>query len=628
MAKKTGLRKQRSRRRRLAVLVAVFILAGGVGLWRVSHSSWLVGKLRSLYRETKVDSPMDEPVRGKIYDRDYRELAVSLEQVSVYARARELRDIDHTADRLAEALGRDPKELGTELRGDGLRLWIAQSITEEQEEAVRALKLPGIYLQRRFSRFYPQKTTAAHLIGFAEDGIGLAGVECYYDRLIGQLSEAEAGHHFQGRGETALLLTVDLKIQDILEHMIDRLGRGRKGFRIGAYAMDAASGAVVAAAQYPSFDPNNYRLYSQDVLSSLLTRPMVLPPVFRTILCDSAAIQSQYATHGTVQAWSVVSNALDLGGELQLWDRLGFDQKPLPEFANEEMLSDTVSRYDIPAGEEQADFGTVPETLSPLKLLAALTSLVNGGKQVRPYVVEALVEPRSGKEVRLRSATAHRPEVVAEAVSREISSMIGSFGRSDELDGVTVSGTVHAGVESREGHRIEGNTLYFSAVPKTRAQLTLLLTVQSEGLAAEALAPQSVDESGRLLAGILPRIAVLQQVGKSISEVAEPQPGNKGNYPELVSRQSAPEANVVKVVISGPVTPPKMPELVGLSLRKSLRLLEDKNCSIRIYGTGRVVQQTPAVGMPLHGGIECVLRLQRQEHVRPETLKKYRLGKR
>ncbi len=622
MTKRPGLRKKQKKKTRLALTLVIIVLVSLVTGWQLFDMQGVVQRIRNVF-STAVDVPVsDGTVRGTLYDRNYKEMAVSLERVSVYARSRELQSVDAAVSALAPVLDVDAGQLAEKMRGEALRIWLVRNINQEQEDAVRRLELPGIYLHKEYSRYYPLKNVAAHFIGFVQDDIGLAGIEYYYDRLVQKMLAKGDDSGYRGGAGQHLLLTVDLKIQAILEQLVESLAEERPGCMIGAYAMDASTGALVASVQNPSFDPNTYRIYSQEILGNLLVKPMLLPPVFRRILRDSAAIQSQYESRGQVHPWSISSQELSLGGELRLWDRLGLGDEDPPDFRNSVNRLSEAPEYFLVQGEAENDFGTVSDSLSPLGVLSSFSSLINGGRKVEPYAVQTAVDAVSGREFELRSdSTAGAPkEIVHEEVSREISRLMASLSTPNELGGGTIHGEVQASISSSEGYGYLGNELYFTAVPFDHAQLALLVTIQGGNRVTPDKNHLKLSDPGGELAVQLPRIAVLQQVGKSIADIAEPGVGESGNYPIHLDRlreavRKSLEENLVEDADVG-----NMPELVGLSLRKSLRLLQDQRCEIRVHGTGRVVAQEPPPGTPLAGVKECVIRLQQQEDVSLETL--------
>jgi len=622
MAIGTGLRKKQKKKRGLAVVLVIFVLIGIAAGWRLFDLGGTVEKLKLYFSTAATDSVSEENVRGTIYDRTYKEMAVSLPRVSVYARSREMKSVETAAATLAPILGVDDQSILEKLRGDELRTWLARDINQKQEAAVKAASIEGVYLHTEYSRYYPLKEVAAHLVGFVQDDIGLSGVEYYYDRLVQKMLGQSGSAGFRGSAGQNMLLTIDLKVQNILEKLVEDIAEGRQNVRIGAYAMDAGSGALIASVQNPSFDPNRYRVYSQTLLENLLVRPMLLPPLFRTLLRDSAAIQSQYELRGQVHPWSVSAQQLSLGSELRLWERLGFTAGVPPEFGNHSEQSMKATDYFVVPGQAKEDFGTVPDSLSPLTLLSALSSMTNGGGKVEPYVVQAVTDPDSDDEFQLHPEPHGRSaiEVISPEASAEISKMFSVLGTATSLGGTIIQDGIQVEVGSGVGFSHMSNELYFAAVPIAQAELTVLVTIQGGTRQVLKQKGSSLLDPAKGLAGVLPRIAVLQEVGKSIVDVAEPEEGKSGNYPVRLDRVREVVRSSLSQDNAEMVDPGDMPDLVGLSLRKSLRLLQHATCRILIYGTGRVVSQKPDSGTSLVGVKDCVIRMQKQEDVSLEAL--------
>lgn len=618
----TGLRQKQKKKRGLAVVFGFLLLAGIVVAWQVFGIREVGLKFKEYFSSVTSQQQSEDHIRGTLYDRNYKELAVSLPRVSVFARSRELQSMEAAAESLAPVLETDAATLLQKLQGNELRIWLAKGISQQQEDAVKALKIPGVYLHKEHSRYYPQKNVAAHLIGFVQDDIGLAGAEYNYDRLVQKMLTQSAGSEYRGGAGQHVLLTIDLKVQAILEKLVEDLTVGRQNVRIGAYAMDAGSGALVASVQFPSFDPNRYRIYPQGQLESLLIKPMLLPPVFRMIFRDSAAIQSQYESRGQVHPWSISAAQLSLGGELRLWENLGLNAGAPADFGNNENQLARASEVYVVSGQELYDYGTVPESLSPLNLMCGLSALLNGGKKVEPYIAQAVVDEISDDEYQLKPLDGEviATSIIDEAASREISRMISTLGKTDKIGGVTIQGVVQANIGSVDGFESFRNELYFAAVPIEKAELSLLLTIQGGSRQVPVKEGVKMTDPGRALADVLPRIAVLQEVGKSIAGVAEPTSGVSGNYPVHLDKVREAVRSSRQQDSAELADPGKMPELVGLSLRKSLRLLQNSHCKIRIFGTGRVVSQEPKAGSSLVGVKECVIKMQKQEDVTLEAL--------
>ncbi|WP_136798728.1 hypothetical protein [Desulfosediminicola ganghwensis] len=619
MAANPGLRRKQKKKRRLVVTLAVMALIGSVFGLRTMDVSLFMKKLRG------IGVPVAETsVRGTIYDRNYRELAVSLARVSVFARMRELESIDKTVEELAPVLGMDGDELREKLRTDTMRTWLARDISEQQEEAIQALALPGINLHVEHSRYYPLKDVTAHLVGYVEDDIGFSGVEYYYDRLVQKMLARDNDDGFRGGVGQHLLLTVDLKIQELFETIAVQVVRERPEAKIGLYMMDAETGAIVAAVQEPSFNPNKHRVYSQHQLESMLTRPMVVPDTFKALLKESAAIQASFESYGRLKPWSISKDSTSLGAELRLWEKLGFSAGYPEDFGNSsERLNRSGGIFKV-ANPDERNFGTVPEFLSPLELMSGVSTLLNGGISVQPYLVEAIVSAEDGRELSLRNqqqeSTGKGRNTIEPKVSDEIAGAVTALSKTNELGGALLSDVKRVSINRNSTFEYLDNELYLAAVPAKRASLVVLVTVQGGENVVEAQGEAEKLDLEQAISELLPRVAVLQQVGKSVADMAERGVDAGGNYPVQLRK----EREVVRPILGGEEVEQRaqsvMPELTGFSLRKSLRLLQGKDCVIRVHGTGQVVAQDPAAGTPFSEAEECVLKLQRQEDVRLETL--------
>jgi stage V sporulation protein D (sporulation-specific penicillin-binding protein) len=107
-----------------------------------------------------------ELTRGTIYDRNYKEFAISYERVSVYANIREIEDVNQVIGPLSAILETSESDLYGRMGKGRLRVWLARDISQEQEDEIKNSILQGVHLHREHIRYYPQGESAAHLIGF------------------------------------------------------------------------------------------------------------------------------------------------------------------------------------------------------------------------------------------------------------------------------------------------------------------------------------------------------------------------------------------------------------------------------------------------------------------------------
>lgn len=635
MVERIRLRVHSSKRRRLVVFVTALLLFTVVScVFFLNKDEFLEKGLAFL--EAPVSGDVN-PVRGAIYDRNYKEMAVSLDRVSVYARIREVVNHRKVASHLAPVLGKSEEELLRLFKTDSLRVWLAKNIDQQQEDAVQEMAIPGIFLYREVERFYPQRERAGHVVGFVEDDIGLSGVEYHFNRLINEYgiirgAETEKVAVERSPGEDAghyLVLTLDLKIQEILEDYLASLVKGHSGRKGSVFLMDVMTGAVVGAASSPFFDPNRFHDYSKEQLVNNLTEPLSIPLAFRKVLWEAALLQAQFEESDVMLPWSLVPPTPSLGSQVRLWEKLQLDDELDVDFIvrkkNQNRMT-TIYSSSVP------DLETVPESSTPLHLLTAFSRLVNGGRKIVPHVVDRL-RNKWGEEVLPEGSWMEKVEegVVDKEVSREVARVLaaqmeGGSLFSGFLEGRAIYLKNHNGLQ-----HMGVNHLLVSTIPAKEPKLIMLVAlIDSENGPeyAKNKKPQKQRKrsagkhfSGRVEAEklllppakkIISSLVLRQEVMKDLSDILEVENKGDENYPEELSRK---QKKIVKEQDELGSRLRTMPDLRGYSLRKSLRILQDYQLDIKIEGTGVVVSQTPSPGAVMGSTKQCTIILERKDPV-------------
>ncbi len=618
MVKQSRLRVQKEKKRRRALLSVLIIVVITTICWQINKKVGITAYLnekiltvkKSLYGKSVLS-------RGTVYDRNLKQIAVTLERVSVYARTKEVDSIPGTVEVLGALLSIDKERLQKKLETGSLRVWIDEDISQEQEVAVKKKHLPGVYLQHEQVRFYPNDTYAAHIIGYVDDNIGLAGIEFFFDRLLAnrEVDGEPTGSHLNQSQD--LVLTVDLKIQRILEDLVADIGGWQRDTKVAAYVMEGATGEIVGGAQYPGFNPNKFTQYSPQVLENNFLQPTVVPDKFRRLFRDVAGIYSILEAGSILYPWSIQPFETNLGRQLRLWEWLGMTEQWSTDFsAYDRAVKSREIVYKPFIHSQRQSYGLVPEYATPLKILTAMTGIFNDGTEVRPHVVAAISGKETGEEYHLPA-----PQGESRGYGRVIkggAKEVGKLLRSQASQGS--SGTLFLEDEnvlvaqSAKGEQFLSSKMLLVLIPADTSPLTMLVVV--EGPAEHpALKKRPTGQSLEKRVGqIVDRISVLQQVAKSVSDVVEIEIQDEDNYP--VKKQ---DGTVVPGNLESQEKVKKavgiMPDLKGLSLRRSFQLLQNKNVKIRFQGTGRVVSQKPLPGTPLKGLSECILILENVEDI-------------
>jgi len=615
MVRRSRLKTANNSRRGLWFLVILLLcVAVALGGWLAYRTQ--LANIATIWQETfPAKTQAGNSVRGTIYDRNFKELAQTLERVSIYVRPREVKDVLGTAGTLSELLGLPEPELISQMRRDSHLVWLRRDIGQEDEDAVAKLNLPGIYLHRELARSYPMQEYASHLIGNAENHLGLSGVEHYYNRLLNQdrvLQSDIPAIDLKGLGQTStnghdLVLTLDMKIQAILEKYVVGLGEKMGSGRISSLLLDTVQGEIIAGASYPSYNLNSVWKNENEVLDNLFLAPMVIPEEIRKFFRDAALLQGGWEIGTQVFPWSLVSGKMSFSRQLRLWERLQLTTNLHVDFSGNKKEVNTLQQYVgcLPA----VDLGTVPKTASPLKVLLGMAHLLNGGKKIQPHILDRIIERPEQREFfynAFRGQSSGR-NVLPSLVSAELRKLLKSQGKSGVLGSIALSGdTVSLVVDSSDATKSSyvRDQLSLIMIPAEKPELILLLASR----ATELEPAVGYSSLGNKIDSVLPSMVALQQINQNVADVLEIAGSDDHNF-KAVKRSKPVSVEGLAGMLEKELQ--VMPDLKGFSLRKSLRLLQRANVSVTVKGTGRVVSQTPKAGKTLKKGGQCVLTLKR-----------------
>lgn len=614
MARKSRLKTRSSTRRWPLVVGTLFVIAGIATVGWIKYQEQLEN-LAEVWRETfdiQELGAVDE-LRGTIFDRNFKELAQTLERVSLYVRPREVTNLQKSAEQLSGILGISENEIRESLEQDSHLVWLRRDIAQADEELVAELNLSGIYFHREFARSYPEQEKASHLIGYSENDRGLAGVEHYYDRLLnhGSIKQAELEEiDLEGLEQTSpyghdLVLTLDMKIQSILETYVSGLGKELGEIQIASLLFDAADGSIVAGANYPGYNLNNVWQHEHKVLDSLLFTPMVIPAEIRGIFRMAAQLQGGWEQSRQLFPWSLVPQKMDFARQIRLWDRLQLSTEMHVDFSSGRK-KDTVIPQFMSCGPEE-DYGTVPKAVSPLQVLLGMTHLLNGGKTIEPHILDRIVERSSQKEFFYNHAVVNDGrKVYPSLVSKELRVFLNGVGRDAVLGAKIVGGESVSLIADYSGGQYVRDALSLVVIPGIKPELVLLMASRQE---TAGVAEQRVQQSDFLTSGlkeILPSMVALQQVSQNLADMMELPEHQEKNFNRKNSSEEGAASGLAEVLDSHTVL---MPSLVGLSLRKGLRILQRTEVKVEVKGSGRINKQVPLPGTPLEKGAKVQLEL-------------------
>ena len=290
------------------ILLALLFLAGwsaiGFRLFQVQVVQ--ADEFAEQARSQRVTVRELAPDRGTIFDREGRELAVTIDATTVYANPQQIVDPLVTATLVGGLLGLDIDELTLDLQSEGSFVFVARQLEWEYAQQVRDLELPGIHFVSEPKRVYPAGSLAAHVVGFVDiDSNGIEGLESQYDELLaGKPGQLEVERDNAGRvipqadyqltpaePGTDLVTSIDREIQFVAESACAEALERTSPERCTIVVLDPDTFEIRALVVAPTFDPANREGVNPAVYSNAAVRTQYEPGSTQKLVTVAAAIE-------------------------------------------------------------------------------------------------------------------------------------------------------------------------------------------------------------------------------------------------------------------------------------------------------------------------------------------------
>ena len=645
----------------------VYILITVMGLWgaaigtrlyflHVVHSAGYRHRAERQQQRTLEVNPR----RGNIYDRNGNELAVSIKVDSVFAVPDEIKNPAATAKALSAAMGIPKDGLLRKFDTERNFVWLKRKLDPAEAAAIQKAKLPGIYFQKEDRRYYPKRSLASHVLGYVNiDEEGLGGLEYRYnDSVRGGAGRILIMTDARGRSFNSveqpvtpganLVTTIDQNIQYIVEKELEAAVQQLRPVGASIVAMAPETGEILAMANYPAFNPNEYARYTREAwvnravshayepgstfkivtIASALEEGLANPA--EVIDCQMGAINvfgrvvHDWKRFGLLTVTEIMQNSSDVGAiklAMRVGDerfseyiaRLGFGTLSAIDLPGEERgLSKPASRWtrssvgSIAMGQEIG--------VTPLQVVRMVAAVANGGILYRPFVVKKvehrqkgiLSEPEPHGERVLSVETAARLHDMLEVVVTD------GTAKSGKLEGYTAAGKTGTAQKIDETGRYSqtkhvASFAGFAPASNPRIALIVMLDepVYGQHHGGQAAAPIFKRISEQVL-----RYLSVPPDAPSYAPRYTVKPEPKKDEPMLV--QAGAWASAVRAHSFIPVSSPAMdapplggvqvPDFRGKSLREVTEQTLNAGLRLQSIGSGAAVEQMPPPGASVSAG--------------------------
>ena len=490
---------------RFMLIVAVFVLwIGGISVrlvhLQVTQHAWLKDKALDIRQDIK----QTRMLRGTIFDRNERALAMSLRVKTLYADPSEIADVEATAKTLAKALKLDADQLAAQIRqgkeANKRFVAIVKKVEEDVAQKInKSLDTPdlkksdlpnftGLHWRDDQRRSYPYQTLAAQVVGFSDAADdGKAGIEQSQDDILHgaitkKLQERDRFGRvydetvFERETPSDVVLTIDAAYQYIAEQALERGVRSAEAKSGMAIVMVPKTGEILALANYPTFDPNTITDTAAEHISNKAIQSVYSPGSVFKIVTYGSALEKKLFTpedqidsgNGTIeiakhkftdshtigrvsyaQAMAHSSNvcAIKTGmsvgreGFFAMLQRMGFGTRTGIELPAE--TAGIVRSLDKWNGDSLASMSIGYEIgVTALQMTTAFATIANNGIKVQPHIIK---EIRRSNEQPKQVTQPQVAQVVTADTARALRTMLRQVvmtgtGRRAQLNGYSAAG--------------------------------------------------------------------------------------------------------------------------------------------------------------------------------------------
>lgn len=409
-----------------------------------------------------------QSTKGKNSSVEIKSLAINKDNWSISVNPLDVKDKEIFAEKLSPKIGLSKEEIISNLNTENSYVVLQKGLGSEKLQEIKNLNLSGLVWQNETSRYYPQGQLASQVVGFlGGEGSGQYGLEGYYEDILkGKygIQEDKKGLNSLNNNDSKislngsdLYLTIDYNIQyqaeDLLKKAAEKLSINAGQIII----MRPESGKVLALANYPSFDSNKYskekdlEVFQNSATQKLFEPGSIMKPFTMAIGLNEGKItpDTTYIDEGIIKFGTkaihnfanekmgkqtmtgVLENSLNTGAVfveqqvshetfLDYMDRFGFGEKTGVDLQGEIYSSNSTLRNNGPdMNFATASFGQGIE-LTPLQIARGFCALANGGKLVKPYIVEKIV---NGKDEIVTNPEVSEP-VVSQQTIKQLTGML------------------------------------------------------------------------------------------------------------------------------------------------------------------------------------------------------------
>lgn len=625
----------------------MILLAGRVGWIQLVQGDQLTMKAKRQVEESRtLQSP-----RGTIYDRNGRELAVSIMVKSLYVDPEVVKDAETLAAELAPILGIPEQDIKGRIADGGRFVWLKRMLEPAIVEKVKAVidkyNLNCLGFVEESKRYYPNDSLASQVIGFVGmDDIGLDGMELSEDEMLkAKSSEQFLSTDTYGRpifnsvfsknkyeDGKDIYLTIDNNIQFVVEQTIEKAMQTTKPRAITAVVMNPKTGEVLAMANRPTYNPNEFYKYTPEEWKNRAVSFVYEPGSTFKAIVAAAALEEGVVTpekrfvdpgyvmvsgrriqnwsgesYGNVSFTDIIKNSINTGF-VQVGLQVGAHR--LNDYASAFGFG-SLSGIDLP-GEEygilfkadqmrDSDIATMSIgqsiAVTPIQLASAISAIANKGMLLKPRIIKEV--RNSDGSVDRNSEIVQVRQVIQENTATTLIGMLEQVvasggGSKASVKGYRIAGKTGTAEKLKDdgsgyltGHYIAS---FAGFAPVEDPQITVLVIIDD---------PNGIYYGGQIAAPIAGEI--FEQVLRYLNI----KPLNNSFEGAPLKQVQAPQISAKPVQV--PQGKALVPNFIGKSLRQSAELAASLGIVVVPEGSGVAQSQSVSENTLVDTGSEITV---------------------
>lgn len=622
----------------MLLFITAFIIIAGRFLYIEATGEVSGVDLKAFAKDKRTASYVIPAERGKILDKQGMVLAYDRPVFKVYAildpeysknssTQKHVEDIEKTAKKLAPHLDIDIQEvkktLETAKEAEKFQVEFGtkgKNLSQKEKEAIDKEEIPGIYFVEEADRYYPNGIFASHILGFAQKSdeentiSGITGIEREMDKILsgknGHISYERDKHGVkllnpneiveQAKDGNDIYLTLDQKIQTLLEDALSHIDEEYHPERMIAIVMNPKTAEILAMSSRPSFNPNspkNVGNWYNDAISTPFEPGSTVKMFTWAAAIEEGVYNGQktfksgqykpnekievISDHNKGAGWGDITfdegfaRSSNVAASRLVWEEMGPStfQKYLKDFHLDENTGIDLPGevpgqilYNWPSEKLRTAFGQ-GSTVTPIQQMTAATAIANEGKMMKPYVIQKIVDPVTKEVIEEKE-----PEVNGQPISKETASQV-----KDLLDDVVNSKHGTGKKFSLQDYTVIGKT-GTAQIPRTEGR-GYMIGHSNYVFSFLGMAPKDDPELMMYVAVKQPDLEIGEQGSDLVSFIFTNVMQNALHYLDV-----NPDKDV-----QDEIHPVEIPKLIDQSTKETKEKLEKQGLEVILIGEGKKI---------------------------------------